>query len=108
MHRLNNLSLSVSNIASLPSHDLFGHVEMAPPDPVLGTRDAFNKDTNANKVNLGVGAYRDGEGKPYVFKVIDKIEKDLITKTMNHVDFCLFRSILRSRDMRLLSMVLEV
>ena len=48
---------------------------MAPPDPVLGTRDAFNKDSSSDKINLGVGAYRDGEGKPYVFKVVEKVEK---------------------------------
>lgn len=58
---------------------------MAPPDPVLGVKDAFMKDSSADKINLGVGAYRDGEGKPYVFKAVEKVEKELVSKKMNHV-----------------------
>ncbi len=82
MERLNNLNLTINPING---GDLFSHVEMAPPDPILGIKDAFNKNTNADKINLGIGAYRDGEGKPYVFKVVEKVEKELISKKMNHV-----------------------
>ena len=31
----------------------------APADPILGLNDAFKKETNAKKVLLGMGAYRD-------------------------------------------------
>lgn len=47
---------------------------MAPPDPVLGIQVAYNNDTDPRKVNLGVGAYRDDDLKPVVFKVVRKIE----------------------------------
>jgi len=35
----------------------------------------YREDNNPKKVNLGVGAYRDEEGKPYVFPVIKKAEQ---------------------------------
>ncbi len=38
-------------------------IEMAPRDPILGVTDAFNADTRAEKVNLGVGVYTDDAGK---------------------------------------------
>ena len=47
---------------------------MAPPDPILGVTDAFKRDTNPNKINLGVGAYRDDNGKPYVLECVRKAE----------------------------------
>jgi aspartate aminotransferase len=49
-------------------------VKMAPPDPILGVTDAFKRDTNPNKINLGVGAYRDDNGKPYVLECVRKAE----------------------------------
>jgi len=48
---------------------------MAPPDPILGTAIAFNNDKNGDKINLGIGAYRDNNGKPYIFKVVKKVEE---------------------------------
>ena len=38
-------------------------VEMGPPDPILGVTEAFKADSNPKKMNLGVGAYRDDQGK---------------------------------------------
>ena len=48
---------------------------MAPVDPILGTAQAYNADTDSRKVNLGVGAYRDDNEKPYVFNVVKKAEQ---------------------------------
>ena len=56
------------------SIDLFSHVSMAPPDPILGTALAFQKDTHKDKINLGIGAYRDADGKPYIFKAVREAE----------------------------------
>ena len=52
---------------------------MAPPDPILGTAIAFRADTDANKINLGIGAYRDDNGTPYVFKVVRKAEQEILS-----------------------------
>ena len=41
-------------------------MEMGPPDAILGVTEAYKKDSNPNKINLGVGAYRDDEGKPFI------------------------------------------
>lgn len=56
-------------------NNIFAKVPMAPPDPILGVNVAFNADQDPKKVNLGVGAYRDDNGKPYVFNVVRKVEK---------------------------------
>lgn len=49
-------------------------VPQAPPDPILGVSEAFKNDTHELKLNLGVGAYRTEEIKPYVLSVVQKVE----------------------------------
>ncbi len=56
----------------------FAKVAMAPPDAILGLTTAFAADKNPKKCNLGVGAYRDDNGKPYVFPVVRKAEASII------------------------------
>lgn len=46
---------------------------MGPPDPILGVTEAYKRDTNSKKMNLGVGAYRDDNGKPYVLPSVRKV-----------------------------------
>ena len=41
----------------------FDRIEAAPADPILGLTDAYKKDPNKDKVNLGVGVYQNNEGK---------------------------------------------
>lgn len=47
---------------------------MGPPDPILGVTEAFKRDANPKKMNLGVGAYRDDQGKPYVLNCVRKVQ----------------------------------
>uniref|UniRef100_A0A2K5RIB9 Aspartate aminotransferase n=2 Tax=Cebidae TaxID=9498 RepID=A0A2K5RIB9_CEBIM len=58
--------------ASARASSWWTHVEMGPPDPILGVTEAFKRDTNSKKMNLGVGAYRDDNGKPYVLPSVRK------------------------------------
>ncbi len=44
----------------------WSNVAAGPPDPILGVTEAFKADADSRKINLGVGAYRDEHGKPYV------------------------------------------
>jgi len=44
---------------------MFENVEVAPPDAILTLGIWFKEDKDPNKVNLGVGAYRTEEGKPW-------------------------------------------
>lgn len=48
-------------------------MEMGPPDPILGVTEAFKRDTSPKKMNLGVGAYRDDNGKPFVLGCVRKV-----------------------------------
>lgn len=59
---------------------LFTAVEMAPRDPILGLNDQFAADTNANKVNLGVGVYFDDNGKLPLLQCVQAAEKAMMDK----------------------------
>ena len=48
-------------------------VPAGPPDAILGVTEAFKADTDPKKINLGVGAYRDAQGKPYVLPSVRKV-----------------------------------
>ncbi|CAO2610361.1 Aspartate aminotransferase, mitochondrial [Lemmus lemmus] len=56
---------------------------MGPPDPILGVTEAFKRDTNSKKMNLGVGAYRDDNGKPYVLPSVRKAEAQIAAKNLD-------------------------
>lgn len=40
---------------------------------LTGVTEAFKADKDPRKINLGVGAYRDGDGKPYVLNCVKKV-----------------------------------
>jgi aspartate aminotransferase, mitochondrial len=48
---------------------------MAPADSILKLSVGYKADTNPKKVNLGIGAYRDENGAPYVFPVVQRAQK---------------------------------
>lgn len=56
----------------------------APADPILGLNDAFKKETHPKKVLLGMGAYRDDAGKPYILKCVKRAEEIILEKGMDH------------------------
>lgn len=61
----------------------WGAVQMGPPDVILGVTEAFKRDTNPKKINLGVGAYRDDNGKPFVLPSVRKAEMRLAEKQLD-------------------------
>eukprot|EP01134_Creolimax_fragrantissima_P001621 CFRG1621T1 len=61
---------------------VWASVQSAPADPILGVTEAFKCDENPNKINLGVGAYRDDQGEPYVLKCVSIAQERLLGK--NH------------------------
>lgn len=69
-------------LKSVPE-DVFGHLELGPVDPILGTTIAWRNDKDPQKMNLGVGAYRTEEEKPYVFEVVKEVEKELFEELMS-------------------------
>lgn len=60
------------------------NVEMGPPDAILGVTEAYKKDGNPKKINLGVGAYRDDNGKPFVLPSVKQAEKILFDSHLDH------------------------
>uniref|UniRef100_A0A8I6GJR0 Aspartate aminotransferase n=1 Tax=Rattus norvegicus TaxID=10116 RepID=A0A8I6GJR0_RAT len=66
--------------ASARASSWWTHVEMGPPDPILGVAEAFKRDTNSKKMNLGVCAYRDDNGKPYMIPSIRRQRPRLLEK----------------------------
>lgn len=52
----------------------WGHVKMGPKDPILGVSEAFKADPSPEKINLGVGAYRDDDGKPVVLPSVKEAQ----------------------------------
>lgn len=53
---------------------MFEAIKALPPDPILGLSAAYKKDTNPNKVDLGVGVYKDESGNCPVMTAVKKAE----------------------------------
>ena len=65
-------------MTSSASASLFSAIDMAPRDPILGITEAFNADTNPEKINLGVGVYYDDNGKVPLLRCVRKAEELLM------------------------------
>jgi hypothetical protein len=55
-------------------------VPLGPPDIILGIFEAFKVDSNPNKIDLSVGAYRDELGRPYVLKSVLQAEQNIVDR----------------------------
>ena len=64
---------------------LFGAVDLAARDPILGVSEAFNGDANPRKVNLGVGVYCDDAGKVPLLECVKRAEREMLDKGAPHV-----------------------
>ncbi|KAL6330012.1 hypothetical protein AAG906_039927 [Vitis piasezkii] len=58
----------------------WGSVEPAAKDPILGVTEAFLADPSPDKVNVGVGAYRNDNGKPVVLECVREAERRIAGK----------------------------
>ncbi|KAJ1569833.1 Aspartate aminotransferase, cytoplasmic, partial [Nowakowskiella sp. JEL0078] len=56
----------------------FPTLTLAPPDPIFHLSSSFKEDTDPHKISLGVGAYRDNTGKPWVLPVVKKAEHIIV------------------------------
>jgi aspartate/tyrosine/aromatic aminotransferase len=57
---------------------MFETIVAAPPDPILGLTEAFKKDKNPNKVNLGVGVYKDAGGQTPILASVKAAEEQIL------------------------------
>ncbi|RKF77771.1 Aspartate aminotransferase, cytoplasmic [Golovinomyces cichoracearum] len=67
------------------AHFTTDNVPEASQDSLFALMSAYRADTSLNKVDLGVGAYRDDNAKPWILPVIKKAEKLLYDdQALNH------------------------
>ena len=66
---------------------MFEHIKAAPADPILGLGEAFKSETRENKINLGIGVYKDAQGTTPIMRAVKEAEKRLFDneKTKNYL-----------------------
>ncbi len=57
---------------------MFQSLQPLPPDPILGLSAAYRADENPKKVDLGVGVYKDANGKTAVMRAVKRAEEFLV------------------------------
>ena len=88
--------LNVNSSGSAPSNRpvpqkgktmFFDKIQAAPADPILGLGEAFKAETRSNKVNLGIGVYKDASGNTPVLKSVKAAETRLLAdeKSKNYL-----------------------
>ncbi|KAL4752861.1 hypothetical protein BDW72DRAFT_170290 [Aspergillus terricola var. indicus] len=61
----------------------WSNVPQGPPDAILGITEAYKADSFQEKINLGVGAYRDDQGKPYVLPSVRAAEDKVVASRLD-------------------------
>jgi aspartate aminotransferase len=56
---------------------MFEHIKAIPPDPILGLIAAYAADPSPNRIDLGIGVYRDEHGNTPMLDCVVKAEKIL-------------------------------
>ncbi len=62
---------------------MFESISAAPADPILGLADLFRADDRPEKINLGIGVYKDETGKTPVLTSVKKAWKMKPPKTIS-------------------------
>ncbi|MGP1958231.1 MAG: amino acid aminotransferase [Arsenophonus sp. ER-NS5-MAG3] len=57
---------------------MFENIVAASADPILGLADSFNADSRKQKINLGIGVYKDETGKTPILSSVKKAEKYIL------------------------------
>ncbi len=57
---------------------MWENIDQATPDAIFGLTEQFNNDPNPDKINLGAGVYKDGNGQTPVLKVVKTAELHLL------------------------------
>lgn len=57
---------------------MFEHIKAAPADPILGLGEAFKAETRSNKINLGIGVYKDDKGDTPIMAAVKQAEQRLL------------------------------
>ena len=57
---------------------MFQSMQMAPPDAILGLNEQFRNDDNPDKINLGVGVYKDESGITPILDCVKRAEQQIL------------------------------
>ena len=57
---------------------MFEKIQAAPADPILGLGESFKAEIRDNKINLGIGVYKDANGLTPIVKAVKTAEKRLL------------------------------
>ncbi|KAI8906547.1 pyridoxal phosphate-dependent transferase [Powellomyces hirtus] len=84
--RISQLAAQLTgSTAVMTQTSAFQSVPLAPPDAILNLNTLYKADTYPKKINVGVGAYRDEDGKPWVLPVVKKAERAIVEDaTLDH------------------------
>ncbi|CAI4619284.1 CQS_1a_G0034340.mRNA.1.CDS.1 [Saccharomyces cerevisiae] len=72
---MNKRTQEYKNTRAIMSATLFTNIELLPPDALFGIKQRYGQDQRVTKVDLGIGAYRDDNGKPWVLPSVKAAEK---------------------------------
>ncbi|MFA7691981.1 MAG: aspartate/tyrosine/aromatic aminotransferase [Candidatus Hydrogenedentes bacterium] len=61
---------------------MFETIQMEPPDSILGLTEAFQKELNPQKINLGVGIYKDEHGETPTLNSVKQAETQLLAANL--------------------------
>ncbi|KAI6777966.1 Aspartate aminotransferase-like protein [Emericellopsis cladophorae] len=75
--RLNNIASHIAPKMASTTNFPSDVVPQAPEDPLFGLMAAFRADESPDKVDLGIGAYRDDNAKPWILPVVKKADEIL-------------------------------
>ncbi|KAJ7285955.1 aspartate amino-transferase [Mycena rebaudengoi] len=81
----NRIKQLVDHMSNDNSAEQWQSVPLAPPDSIFQLTAAYKEDTFDKKINLGVGAYRDNNSKPWILPVVKEATRILLNdETLDH------------------------
>jgi aspartate aminotransferase, cytoplasmic len=70
--------MSSSSSSTTTKNTWFDSVPEEPEDAIFGIKRAYEADTDERKLNLGIGAYRTEDGRPYVLRCVIAAEERML------------------------------
>ncbi len=80
----NLIKTPIKKFSSMYKKNPWADIGPSLPDPILSLTVNFNADVNPNKVNLGVGAYKDADGKPYILDCVKTAMRRQLEKSIEY------------------------
>ncbi|KAH9247234.1 hypothetical protein BASA81_015177 [Batrachochytrium salamandrivorans] len=75
--------LAIGQVPVGTPSDSFDSVQQGPADPILGISQAFKRETRADKIDGGVGAFRTEQGQPLVLEVVKQAERQVLDELVS-------------------------